>query len=376
MQVTIEKRSLLRILGRTSGAVDKKATLAVLANVLLQTDGNTLRATGTDKYQVASDFAEGATVGTQGALSVNGKDLLERVDIMPDGPVHLAAANNTLVIKGEKGVRQFKVRYLDANEYPEIPSSDGEGLEFELDVAMFLEMIRRVRFAIATDETRPHINSALLECNGDRFTMVGTNGHSLAKFSIALKTKDKTAMLVPLKSLNELRRLLDEVKKDAAKCTLKRVGAWLFVTANTLSYGVKLIEAQFPPYDQVIPTKGLSATSTKRSEFTEAVKAAKLATTSDGGVKLSVNDKRVRIISQSPEQGEAVDEVAAESELKKEFTFGLASTQLLDLLTSFDEESVVMRTSSDAFGPVLFAPKAEDKKKPLDYIAIQMPLRL
>jgi DNA polymerase III subunit beta len=370
MKVTLSRKALLTLCQHTSGVVDKRATLPSLNNLLLETDEAALISTGTDLFQVATDSAV-AVVAKSGRLSVPAREFTERVAAMPEGDITLTADNGTMTMKGEK-VRQFRVRYLEADDFPEVPRpNDKPELSFEVEAVAVLKLIARTKFAISPDEKRPHTNSLLVHARGDSLSMVATDGHRLAKVDAPIKTTGTQAMLIPLKAVNELRRLIDDTKKDIPKLTCELSGKFLFFRSGAFSFGVKLMEAQFPPYEQLLPKKdGKKAHEVTfgRKDAIEAVNAVRLASATTGGIRFVCGPERIRLVGESPELGEAIDEIPSKSEtLKKDFVVGVGTTYVLDVLNAIEDEQVSMRVGPLDTDPIVFTSE--------NYVSLLMPFK-
>src|SRR5262245_10252407 len=209
MQVTVSKKDLLRILGRCQGVADKKSTMPVLGNVLLEVTGpDQLRLAATDLYLAVSGNIK-ARVDKGGAVAVGARDLFERVKMMPEGQISISTTDGSATaIRSVGSARRYTVHGVPGEEFPQLPALD-EGLEMQsLDVDVVSNLIASTHFSISTDETRLHLNSALFEWDGDRVRMVTTDGHRLSKMEIQVSGKPaSTSFLIPLKGVLELKRL-------------------------------------------------------------------------------------------------------------------------------------------------------------------------
>src|SRR5579864_2581645 len=217
MELTVTKKDLLRLVTRMQGVAERKSTMPVLSNVLMAVDGpSALRIAATDLYlalvgRVTVDVSKG------GSVAVSAKDLLERVRMMPDGPIHLASQDNaTTTIKAAGSARRYTLRGMPGDDFPPLPAPSEGSPSLSLDVDALQELIAKTHFSISTDETRAHLNSALFEWDGDLVRMVTTDGHRLSKMEVNVAGRQASAtMLIPLKAIQELRRLCDEAAADA-----------------------------------------------------------------------------------------------------------------------------------------------------------------
>src|SRR5580698_6608778 len=256
MELTVPKRDLLKLVARMLGVAERKSTMPVLSNVLLAIDGpSTLRVAATDLYlalvgRVTVDVSKG------GSVAVPVKDLLERVRMMPDGPVHVISQDNSsTTIKAAGSARRYTLRGMPGDDFPPLPAPSEGSPSLALDATVLQELVDKTHFSISADETRAHLNSALFEWDGDVVRMVTTDGHRLSKMDVKVSGRQAAAtMLIPLKAIQELRRLCDEMvaeHKDGGKegtkpqVQITQSGSSAFFTGGGMSFAVRLVDAQF-----------------------------------------------------------------------------------------------------------------------------------
>src|SRR5579871_2315123 len=216
MELTATKRDLLKLVTRMQGVAERKSTMPVLSNVLMTVDGpSALRVAATDLYlalvgRVTVDVSRG------GSVAVPAKDLLERVRMMPEGPIHLAAQDNaTTTLKAAGSARRYTLRGMPGDDFPPLPTPSEGSPSLALDVNVLQELVAKTHFSISSDETRAHLNSGLFEWEGDVVRMVTTDGHRLSKMEVKVSGRQASAtMLIPLKAVMELRRLCDDLVGD------------------------------------------------------------------------------------------------------------------------------------------------------------------
>lgn len=376
MDVVIPKKDLLRLVARCQGVADKKSAMPALANVLLAAEGNTLRAAATDLYLAVSGQTT-ADVVTAGSVAVPARDLLERVKAMPEGPVQILSTDEAqTTIKAVGSPRRYTLHGMPGREFPQLPHPAADAPTLELPVELLSLLIARTHFSISSDETRAHVNSALFEWAGDRVRMVTTDGHRLSKMEATVGGSSATAtMLIPLKAVSELRRLADEAKaeKDAPNVTIAQSGPNAFFGIAGMQFSVKLVDAQFPPYQQVIPALPDKSLRASRVQLADALRAVSLAASDrTGGVKLTVAPNVLRITSESPESGNGFDELPVDY-AGAELTVGFNARYFLDVLGAIDDEEVVMGLSGQ-LDPALIRPAKESSEQ--SYVAVVMPMRI
>lgn len=375
MDVVIPKKDLNKLLERCHGVADKKSAVPALANVLLTAEGRALRVAATDLYLAMSGQAE-AEINTGGSIAVPAKDLFERVRAMPEGPVQIMTSDGAqTTIKAVGQARRYTLHGLPGNDFPLLPKPAPDAPALELPVEMLALLMARTHFSISADETRAHVNSALFEWSGDRVRMVTTDGHRLSKMEATVAGTSATAtMLIPLKAISELRRLTDQAKSEKiATLTIQQSGPNAFFTVAGMMFSVKLVDAQFPPYQQVIPSSPARTVRAPRVPFIEALKAIQLAASDrTGGVKLALVPGALRITSESPESGNAFDEIPVDYS-GPEMTIGFNAKYFLDVLGAIDEEEVALGLSGE-LDPAVLMPATESSAS--SYIAVVMPMRI
>jgi DNA polymerase-3 subunit beta len=381
MELTVAKRDLLRLVSRMQGVAERKSTMPVLSNVLLAVEGpSVLRIAATDLYLAIAGKVT-ADVGKGGSVAVPAKDLLERVKMMPEGPIQLSTQeNSSTVIRAAGSARRYTLRGMPGDDFPPLPAPAEGAPTLALEVEVLQELIAKTHFSISTDETRAHLNSALFEWDGDIVRMVTTDGHRLSKMEVKVTGRQASAtMLIPLKAIQELRRLCDEVladpgkeAKDGAKPQLQitQSGSSAFFQGGGTTFSVKLVDAQFPPYSQVIPQSSEKKVNVPRAAFADALRAVSIAASErTGGVKLALSKGTMRITSESPESGDGFDEVPVDY-AGAAITIGFNAKYFLDVLAALDDDEIVLGLSGE-LDPAVVRP-ASDKL----FLAVVMPMRI
>jgi DNA polymerase III subunit beta len=382
MELTVPKKDLLKLLTRMQGVAERKSTMPVLSNVLLAVDGpSTLRVAATDLYlalvgRLTVDVSKG------GSVAVSAKDLLERVRMMPEGPIHLSSQDNaTTTIKAAGSARRYTLRGMPGDDFPPLPTPSEGSPSLAIDVDVLQELVQKTHFSISADETRAHLNSALFEWDGDVVRMVTTDGHRLSKMEVKVTGRQASAtMLIPLKAIQELRRLSDDIlaeSKDGpkegaprAQLQITQSGSSAFFQGGGMSFAVRLVDAQFPPYAQVIPQQSEKLVRVPRAPFAEALRAVSVAASErTGGVKLGLSQGTMRITTESPESGEGFDEIPIEY-AGANITIGFNAKYFLDVLGALDEDEVQLGLGGE-LDPAVVRPVG-----PRQFLAVVMPMRI
>jgi DNA polymerase III subunit beta len=389
MELTVAKKDLLKIVARMQGVAERKSTMPVLANVLLAADGSSgLRLAATDLY-LALVGRIPAEVSKPGSVAVSAKDLFERVKMMPDGPVVISSQDNaTTTIKASGTARRYTLRGMPGDDFPPLPQPAEGSPTLALSVEVLAELIAKTHFSISTDETRAHLNSALFEWEGDVVRMVTTDGHRLSKIDVTVPGRQASAtMLIPLKAIHELRRLCDEMIADGPVATdasgekkkpelqITQSGASAFFQGGGTTFSVKLVDAQFPPYSQVIPQASEKVVRAPRAALAEALKAVSVAASErTGGVKLSLAKGSMRITSESPESGDGFDEIPVEFP-GPNLSIGFNAKYFLDVLAAISDDEVSIGLSGE-LDPAVLRPAGATTTADRQFLSVVMPMRI
>jgi DNA polymerase-3 subunit beta len=337
MKFTVTQQSILPVLTQCHAVTDRKGTMPALGHVLLVANG-AINLSATDLYQSVKADANGE-IKQQGTAAVDARMLLDRVKQLP-GEIGFALDGTTLTLKS--GSRRFRLPVIPGDEMPRLPDADGATSLLTIPGDELADLISRVQFAISTDETRLHLNSMLLEHQGENLTAVATDGHRL---SVAVTTSGSIGafkILIPLKGVLQLKRLC-----ESGDVTLKQSGHVLFAEAGGFEWTCKLSDVQYVPWDQVIPKSHTGSTLVSRAALLSAAKAVSVAAAErTGGVKLSIGGDTLRLSSESPDTGESEDEVSCKHE-GSAVDIGINARYLIEALGALEAEHVRLETSGE-----------------------------
>lgn len=365
LSIVVPKKDLNRLLERAHPVADRKSSVPALANVLLSASGDALTVSATDLYLGVSGTC--ACTGGAGVIALPARDLYERVKAMPDGPVQIDVTDGAqATIKTVGGARRYMLHGLPGADFPRLPESEGDAIEMPAD--LFALLMHRTHFSISTDETRPHVNSALFEIGDGKIRMVSTDGHRLSKMEAKFDGR-QSHMLIPLKAIGELRRLMDGAKGETIQ--LRQSASTAFFTVGGFTFSTKTIDSQFPPYGAVIPEHVSHEAAVSRLAFIDALKAVSVASP-DSGVKFTLVPGALRATTESAESGSADDEIPVDYN-GPETSVGVSAKYILDSLNAMDMEEVLFGVSGE-LDPMQLRPKADGASA--DYVAVVMPRRL
>lgn len=368
MDITIAKRDLLRLVKRAAPVANGKTTNPILANVLLAATADGLRVSATDQYLSVSGSCA-AEVRRQGAVAVDAKGLLERVGAMPDGPLLVSVKAATLTLKAAGSARRYTLHTIDAAEFPKLPQPDADAPRFTLAGPVLRSLVAHVVYCVSADDTRPNLNSALLEIRDGAIRLVATDGHRLAKVERKIDSAD-ASLLVPLKALVELRKIAEATEGDVS---VTASAPTAFFEADGSTFGVMLVEAQFPSYQKVIPQAHTKTLRLPRTAFADALKAVSLsANDKTGGIKLALTPGLLTITSENPVSGDGLDELPIDYQ-GEAVTVGFNAKYFLDVLGALGTDEVNLGLSGE-LDPCTIRPCSPAEGE--DFVAVVMPMRI
>ncbi len=366
MEFQISKSEFLKGLRLAQSIADRRSTMQMLANALIRTDGSgKLLVAATDLNVSVSAELESKNTG-EGGLTVAAKSLTDVVANMPGDQITFRKAeNNWAELKA--GSVDYKLRGMPDRDFPKIP--DHREIEFtEIDTAVFRDMIDKTLFSICNDETRFHLNGVLFECDGKTARMVSTDGHRLSKVERQLEGAPTltAGIIIPKKGVVEIKRTL-ELAGATSKVAVKT--PYFYLSAGGVHLAVKLIESQFPPYEQVIPKEYDKTLRVDKNLLLDSLKRAQLMSSDTRGVKLSLDKGVLRIASENPELGEVNEEIEADYE-GEELSIGFNPKYVIELLGQVRDDDVDLLLSGE-LDPVLVRPSGDH-----DYLGVVMPMRI
>jgi DNA polymerase-3 subunit beta len=366
MKATIERATLLKSLGHVQSVVERRNTIPILSNVLMEArDDGSIRLMATD-LDLQVDESVPANVAQAGATTVSAHTLFDIVRKLPDGSqVEISAAEGKMQIIA--GRSHFNLSTLPRDDFPVI--AEGElPTRFELPAATLRQIIEKTRFAISSEETRYYLMGIFLHVIDDQLRAAATDGHRLARVTVA-KPDGADGMpdvIVPRKAVAELFRLLEELEgtvEVSLSPTKVRFGLGSAVLTS------KLIDGTFPDYNRVIPTGNDKLLKLDPKMFSAGVdRVSTIASEKTRAVKISVDRDKVTLSVTSPENGVATEEVPADYG-SDGLEIGFNARYLLDILSEIDGDTVEVHLA-DAAAPTLL--RENDKSNAL---YVLMPMR-
>lgn len=375
MKATIERATLLRCLSHVQSVVERRNTIPILSNVLIDAskDGS-LKVMATDLDLQVVETMQAAGVDTSGAITVSAHLLFDIARKLPDGSqVSLEAADNRMTIKA--GRSRFQLPTLPRDDFPTIAEGDLP-TSFSLPAKTLAELIDRTRFAISTEETRYYLNGIFLHVSDEdkpALKAAATDGHRLARFTLPRPegAEGMPDVIVPRKAVAELRKLLEEALDGEVKIDLSASKIRFTIGGEGgVVLTSKLIDGTFPDYSRVIPTGNDKLLKLDPKSFYQAVdRVATIATEKTRAVKMGLESDKVTLSVTSPDNGTAAEELAAEY-ASDGLEIGFNANYLKDILSQVDSDVVEVHLA-DAGAPTLIR---KDEASPALYVL--MPMRV
>jgi len=370
MKATVERATLLKCLAHVQSVVERRNTIPILSNVLIEARDDGLRLMATDlDLQVVETIA--AHVSAPGATTVSAHTLFDIARKLPEGAqVELAVAAEKMTVTA--GRYRSNLATLPRDDFPVIAETDLP-TRFSLDAGVLRTIIDGTRFAISTEETRYYLNGIFLHVvAGDppKFRAVATDGHRLARIELDLPdgATGMPDVIVPRKCVAEIRKLLDEVDGPVE---IQLSPSKIRFKLGTAVLTSKLIDGTFPDYSRVIPTANDRLLKIDRKSLAQGVdRVAAIATTEKTrAVKIALGHDKVTLSVTSPENGTASEEIPADY-ASPEFEVGFNYRYLLDILDQVGSDLVEVHLA-DAAAPTLI--RVDDASAAL---YVLMPMRV
>lgn len=367
MDFVITKESLLRELQAMQGIVEKKSTIPILSNILINATKGQLELLATD-LEVGIRTTCEATVSKPGTVTLSARRLFDIVRLLPDAEVRVKGdEGNWVVITCQKA--RFRIVGLPREDFPAVPEFDfTEGIAIERP--LLADLIGKVLFAITTDETRIQLNGALMILNKKHLTLVATDGHRLSYVSGRLEkgsSETKVEVIVPRKALQELTRL-----GEGEEVLFGQKENHVFFKSGRTVLTSITVAGKFPDYEKVIPEGNDKLLRLESAPFADVVRrVALLSSERSRAVKFTLAPGSVEISSSNPEVGEAAEALDVDYS-GAALEVGFNAKYLLDFLQAMGPGPVIMALKDDATQGLL-RPVGTDGR---DYRYVVMPMRI
>jgi DNA polymerase-3 subunit beta len=371
MEVSLRRDDLVRGLHLVQGVVERRNTLPILANVLIEPAEDGIALTATD-MEVGLRGLVPAQMKKKGTVTLNARKLYEIAREVTGEEVVLKStqAGWVDVLAGRS---KFKIVSLDAKDFPQLPLGPEApaGAAVRIAAGTLREMIEKTLFAVSSDETRFNLSGVFVTNSDDgSLRMVATDGHRLAVVDRRVpEARIERGVIMPRKGLLEAHKLLAEA--DEGELTVTIAPKEVRISLPSVSFFMRLVEGEFPDYRQVIPGAARAQARANRDDLLAALRRISLlASERSRGVKLHLEKGRLELSASNPDQGEASEDVEV-SYGGEPLTIGFNARYLIDVLQVHAEGDVIELSFTDEVGPGVLRGSQDP-----EYTYVVMPMRL
>ena len=371
MKFTVEKNSLFKSLTHVQSIVEKKNTLPILSNILIEAENNSIVLSATD-MDISITEKISCNVIEEGSTTVTAHTLYDIIRKLPESSEVEIISNDGKIMSLRAGKSKFSLSCLLKDDFPIIEIGDLEN-EISIESLKLFKLIDKTRFAVSNEETRYFLNGIYfhkIEHNNKNYiSLVATDGHRLAKFDSEYSDtiKDIPGVIIPKKTVNELYKLLSDFD-GIVKINLNSNKIVFFVGESILIS--KLIDGNFPDYKRVIPKENKNTLKVDRQSFSLAVDRVSTITTDKLPViKFKIMNNIVNLSSVNNENGTATEDINVNYS-GEEMEIGFNSKYILEMINNLEDE-VINLDFKDSASPVI----AKEESNP-DLIYVLMPMRV
>ncbi|MGB7269563.1 MAG: DNA polymerase III subunit beta [Albidovulum sp.] len=348
MKISIERATLLKAVAQAQSVVERRNTIPILANVLIEAEGNTVSLRATDLDIEVTDKAA-AVVEQAGSTTVSAVMLHEIVRKLPDGSlVQLIDDSAAGRITVQAGRSTFSLATLPREDFPVMASSEYTS-NFSAPAGVLRRLFDKSKFAISTEETRYYLNGVYMHVStgedGPVLRCVATDGHRLARIDAPLPdgAAGMPGVIVPRKTVGELRKLLDD---DDTQIAVSVSETKVRFATPLITLTSKVIDGTFPDYTRVIPTGNTKRLEVDAAEFAKAVdRVATVSSERSRAVKLQLDEDRLILSVNAPDSGAAEEELAV-AYGDERLEIGFNAKYLLEIASQVDRENAVFMFNS------------------------------
>ena len=371
MNVTIEREAILRILSRTQGVVDKRHSMAVLTNALVEVEDKAISIVATD-LEVSLKQTAPAQVGEPGKAAASARTLFEIVRESSADEISLRTLDNQWV-EVSYGKSNFKLMGIDPEEYPGMPQAGANSTEsssFEIPAGDLNEMVRKTIFAVSSDDTRSNLAGVYFTKSKkkNQLRMVATDGHRLAVIDRTISGElPEDGAILPRKGLNEIGKMLGE---ETGKIEITITGNEATVSIGDSMLSMRLVEGSFPDYQKVIPKETPNQMKVSRDELLHTLRRVSILSSERArGVRFRLSNNSLELSANNPDMGEAKEELSVEY-AGADMEIGFNAKYLIDVLGILPEGSGVEIGFGDELSPGVLS--GDDS----GYRYVVMPMRI
>jgi DNA polymerase-3 subunit beta len=372
MKLTIERAALLKSLAHVQSVVERRNTIPILSNVMMEAEGGTLSLSATD-MDLAVVEKVSADIAGAGATTAPAHTLYDIVRKLPEGAqVEFAYGGDGERLALTSGRSRFTLSCLPTEEFPVMTGGDLPH-RFALPAGEMRTLIDRTSFAISTEETRYYLNGIYLHVTENEavpvLRAVATDGHRLARMEMPRPdgAENMSGVIIPRKTVNELRKLIEDTEETVAVALSDTKVRFSFDDVELIS---KLIDGTFPDYQRVIPEANDKVMEVDRKTFSDAVdRVSTISTEKSRAVKVELNNGSLVLTASSPDDGTATEELEV-SYTGDRLEIGFNSRYLLDITKQIEGDNARF-VMADSASPTLVRDVADASA-----LYVLMPMRV
>lgn len=366
MQIKINREILLKPLTSVSSIVERRHTLPILSNLLLEAKNNNIQLTATDLEMQISLNIESKFSGEL-STTISAKKLLDICRSLPENAdIDMASNDSRITVKANKS--RFNLQTLPAADYPIMTKVADNNISIQISQIALKKLLKQVEFAMAQQDIRYYLNGLLMEVNENKLNIVGTDGHRLSFTSTTLnKSYEKTEVILPRKTVVELIKLLNDSENEISIEISAGQVNFAFDEIRLIS---KVIDGKFPDYHRVIPNGHQNTFSVNRlTVLTAMQRASILSNEKYRGIRMVLNNNNLKLISTNTEQEEAEEELEIDYG-KDPLDIGFNVTYLIDVLNNVSDEKINFSFADANSSCLITVPNDEN------YKYVVMPMRI
>jgi DNA polymerase-3 subunit beta len=373
MEITVSRQDLVRELTATQNVVERKTTIPILSNFLIEAEGDRLNITATDLDQAIRTSAE-AKIKKPGACTIPARKLYDYIKLLPGGDISIKLLENHWV-QIRSGRSNTKMVGMARANYPQVPEFPSIAVT-SISVPALKTLIARTVFSISNEESRYTLNGALLVIKAESLAMVATDGHRLAYVEKPNETLEgisgEKRVLIPRKALQELQQLLSATEAEKVEFADDEHTLFFRVGHRTLS--TRKLSGQFPNFEAVMPNDNTKFAVVRCSELSAAIeRVAQFADERSGAIRLRLESNELKISASSTDSGESEDTIDTPYS-SEPIAVGFNSVYILDFLKAMGNEGEVRLEFKDSQSAGQMRP--EDPDAEFKYRYVLMPMRI
>ncbi len=366
MNIVINREDLLNPLQQVIGAVERKQTLPILGNVLIQSSQGQLSLTATD-LEIELITHLDIPISEDILTTLPARKLLDICKALPDKcDIKFAIEDNQVTLTS--GRSRFVLSSLPGKDFPGTEDIE-EQVKFEIPQKTLKLLIDKTAFAMAQQDVRYYLNGLLMELSKDFLRLVATDGHRLAlsEYANSNNVSVDKQIIIPRKGILELARLLSNTDENAE---VKISNNHIRVQTQQFTFTSKLIDGKFPDYNRVIPLDGNKTLSVDRDLLKQSLQRISILSNEKyRGIRLTLGDNNLSIQANNPDREEAEEEITVDFD-ESQLEIGFNVTYLLDVLSVLDSDQVLIKLKDSNSSCVITTPESDQ------FRYVVMPMRL